>query len=113
MRGLQHTAGDVGIGAALFQVGGELIHGQLELTFLIVGGAGAHIESGFGDDVFLAETATVDTGHGNGIATVEVGQQVVEDGLCFVQLLGVSARGVDQQIDRFILWCLLAATAEQ
>jgi len=80
---------------------------SLELTLLIVGGAGTHIEGGFGDDVFLAETATVDTGHGNGVATVEVGQQIVEDGLCFVQLLGVGARGVDQQVDRFILWCLL------
>ena len=95
---LQDAAGDVGVGGRR-DLAHEAVDLLAELALLLVGRARALVEGDPGDDVLLAEAAGVDPRDGEGIAGIELGQERVDQGLGLVELLGVGARGVHQQID--------------
>ena len=67
------------------------------------GGTGPGIKGHLGDDVLLTEAAGVDAGNSEGVTRLELDQDDVDQLDCFIELLGVSARGVHQQIDAAVL----------
>ena len=92
----------------------ELVDLLAELALLLIGGTGPGIEGHLGDDVLFAETAGIDAGNGEGVTRLELDQDDVDQLDRFIEFLGVSARGVHQQIDAAVLGtCFLAATREQ
>ncbi len=107
---LQDAAGDVGVRRRLDLLD-EAVNLLAEVPLLLVGHARTIVEGDLGDDVLLAEAAGVDARDRERIARVELGQDRVDQGLGLVELLGVGARGVDQQVDTAGGRCGLAGAA--
>ena len=85
-----------------------------ELPLLLIGGAWPGIEGDFGDDVLFAEAAGVDASNGEGVAGFQLDQNDVDQLYRLIQLLGVGARSIHQQINAAVLRAgVLVASREQ
>lgn len=108
-RGLDHAAGDVGIGAAFLEVGLEGADLAGEFALLAVGLHGVLAQGHLGDDVLLGEAAALYPRHRERVAGLERAKQVTHDTLRLVELLRIGARGVHQHVYRLRVAALVGA----